>query len=159
VSCVSSLLINAGAGVRSNCARGSAVAANGLLSPPRGSTDPRLGAQSWPEISSKIVDLRRVICASPSYLARHGWPAGHAALLRHACLILSRNPGSATWSFRVNCKLARIDVKGPVSADSAGMLLQLAIGAAGILRLSEHVVARSIHEGLLQLLLQDAQDP
>src|SRR5262249_28870022 len=111
VSCVSSLLINAGAGVRSNCARGSAVAANGLLSPPRGSTDPRLGAQSWPEISSKIVDLRRVICASPSYLARHGWPAEHADLARHACLILSRNPGSATWSFRVNCKLARIDVK------------------------------------------------
>jgi len=59
----------------------------------------------------------------------------------------------------VNGKLARIDVKGPVSADSAGMLLQLAIGGAGILRLSEHVVARSIHEGLLQLLLQDAQDP
>jgi hypothetical protein len=39
------------------------------------------------------------------------------------------------------------------------MLLQLAIGGAGILRLSEHVVARSIHEGLLQPLLQDAQDP
>jgi DNA-binding transcriptional LysR family regulator len=29
----------------------------------------------------------------------------------------------------------------------------------GILRLSEHVVARSIHEALLQPLLQDAQDP
>ena len=59
----------------------------------------------------------------------------------------------------MNGKLARIDVKGPVSADSADMLLQLAIGGAGILRLSEHVVARSIHEGLLKLLLQDAQDP
>jgi len=39
------------------------------------------------------------------------------------------------------------------------MLLQLAIGGAGILRISEHVVARSISEGLLQPLLQDAQDP
>ena len=39
------------------------------------------------------------------------------------------------------------------------MLLQLAIGGAGILRLSEHVVARSIHEGLLQPLLQDVRDP
>jgi DNA-binding transcriptional LysR family regulator len=39
------------------------------------------------------------------------------------------------------------------------MLLQLAIEGAGILRLSEHVVARSIHDGLLQPLLQDAQDP
>jgi len=39
------------------------------------------------------------------------------------------------------------------------MLLQLAIGGAGILRLSEHVVARAIQEGLLQPLLQNAQGP
>ncbi len=89
-------------------------------------------------VSRKIVDLRRVVCASPSYLARHGWPAEPADLAHHACLILSRNPGSASWPFRVNGKLTRIDVRGPVSADSADMLLQLAIGGAGILRLSEH---------------------
>jgi DNA-binding transcriptional LysR family regulator len=39
-----------------------------------------------------------------------------------------------------------VDVKGPLSAD---ILLQLAIAGAGILRLSEHVVARSIHARLL----------
>jgi DNA-binding transcriptional LysR family regulator len=110
-------------------------------------------------VSRKIVDLCRVVCASPGYLARHGRPAEPADLVRHACLTLSRNPGSASWPFRVDGKLTRIDVKGPVSADSAEMLLQLAIGGAGILRLSEHVVARSIHEGLLHPLLQDAQDP
>ena len=110
-------------------------------------------------VARKIVDLRRLVCASPDYLARHGRPVKPADLARHACLTLSRNPGSASWPFRVDGKLIRIDVKGPVSADSADMLLQLAIGGAGILRLSEHVVAPSIREGLLQPLLQDAQDP
>jgi len=110
-------------------------------------------------VSRKIVDLSRIVCASPDYLARHGRPAEPADLVRHACLTLSRNPGSASWPFRINGKLTRIDVKGPVSADSADMLLQLAIRGAGILRLSEHVVGRSIHEGLLQSLLQDMQDP
>jgi DNA-binding transcriptional LysR family regulator len=110
-------------------------------------------------VSRKIVDLTRIVCASPSYLTEHGRPVEPSDLVRHACLTLSRNPGSASWPFRVNGKLTRIDVKGPVSADSADMLLQLAIGGAGILRLSEHVVAPSIHEGLLQPLLQDAQDP
>ena len=110
-------------------------------------------------VSRKIVDLSRVVCASPGYLASHGRPAEPADLVRHACLTLSRNPGSASWPFRINGKRTRIDVKGPVSADSADMLLRLAIGGAGILRLSEHVVARSIHEGLLQPLLQDVQDP
>jgi DNA-binding transcriptional LysR family regulator len=110
-------------------------------------------------VARKIVDLSRLVCASPDYLARHGRPVKPADLARHACLTLSRNPGSASWPFRVDGKLIRIDVKGPVSADSADMLLQLAIGGAGILRLSEHVVAPSIREGLLQPLLQDAQDP
>jgi DNA-binding transcriptional LysR family regulator len=110
-------------------------------------------------VACKIVDLSRVVCASPAYLARHGRPVEPADLVGHACLTLSRNPGSASWPFRINGKLTRIDVKGPVSADSADMLLQLAIGGAGILRLSEHVVARSIHQGLLQPLLQEAQDP
>jgi len=110
-------------------------------------------------VACKIVDLSRVVCASPAYLAGHGRPVEPADLVRHACLTLSRNPGSASWPFRINDKLTRIDVKGPVSADSADMLLQLAIGGAGILRLSEHVVARSIHQGLLQPLLQEAQDP
>src|ERR1700704_2097940 len=110
-------------------------------------------------VSRKIVDLSRVVCASPVYLAVQGRPPNPADLVRHACLTLSRNPGSASWPFRTNGKLTHIDVKGPVSADSADMLLQLAIGGAGILRLSEHVVARSIREGLLQPLLQDTQDP
>ena len=110
-------------------------------------------------VSRKIVDLSRVICASPDYLARHGRPVEPADLARHACLTLSRNPGSASWPFRIEGKRIRIPVNGRVSADSADMLLQLAIGGAGILRLSEHVVARSIHKGLLQPLLQDVQDP
>src|ERR1700730_12483180 len=110
-------------------------------------------------VSRKIVDLTRVVCASPSYLARHGRPAEPGDLVRHACLTLSRNPGSGSWQFRINGRLTRIDVKGPASADSADMLLRLAIEGVGILRVSEHVVARSIHEGLLQALLQDAQDP
>jgi DNA-binding transcriptional LysR family regulator len=109
-------------------------------------------------VARKIVDPR-VVCASPAYLARHGRPVEPADLVRHACLTFSRNPGSASWPFRVNGKLTRIGAKGPVSADSADMLLPLAIGGAGILRLSEHVVARAIHEGLLEPLLQDAQDP
>ena len=110
-------------------------------------------------VSRKIIDVTRIVCASPSYLAKHGRPVEPSDLVRHACLTLSRNPGSASWPFRTNGKLTRIDVKGLVSADSAEMLLQLAIGGAGILRLSEHVVARAIREGLLQPLLQDAQDP
>jgi DNA-binding transcriptional LysR family regulator len=110
-------------------------------------------------VSRKIVDLTRVVCASSDYLARHGRPVHPTDLAHHSCLTLSRNPGSATWPFRVDGKLVQVDVKGPVSADSACMLLGLAIKGAGILRLSEHVVADAIHKGELEPLLKDVQDP
>jgi DNA-binding transcriptional LysR family regulator len=110
-------------------------------------------------IARKIVDLTRIVCASPTYLARHGRPLRPADLVHHSCLSLSRNLGSATWPFRLGGELVQVDVKGPVSADSADMLLGLAIEGAGILRLSEHVVAEAIHKGQLEPLLQDVQDP
>lgn len=106
----------------------------------------------------KIVDLARIVCASPDYIARHGRPTKPADLSEHACLTLSRIPGSASWPFRVNGKLITVDVKGPIAADSAEMLLKLAIDGVGILHLSEHVVADSIRKGLLVPLLRDAKD-
>jgi DNA-binding transcriptional LysR family regulator len=110
-------------------------------------------------VARKIVDLSRIVCASPGYLARHGRPVRPADLAQHSCLTLSRNPGSTTWPFRDRGELVQIDVKGTVSADSADMLLGLAIEGAGILRISEHVVAEAIEKGQLEPLLQDVQDP
>jgi DNA-binding transcriptional LysR family regulator len=110
-------------------------------------------------IARKIVSLPRIVCASPSYLARHGRPTKPADLADHACLNLSRNPGSATWPFRVDGKLVQVEVNGPVSADSTAMLLGLAVQGAGILRLSEHVVAEAIQKGELEPLLQKVHDP
>jgi DNA-binding transcriptional LysR family regulator len=110
-------------------------------------------------VARKIVDLTRLVCASPSYLARHGSPSHPADLVHHSCLTLSRNPGAATWPFVVAGELVQVDVKGAISADSADMLLGLAINGAGILRLSEHVVAQAIQKGQLEPLLQDVGDP
>src|SRR5262252_4187659 len=110
-------------------------------------------------VARKIVDLTRIVCASPSYLARHGRPVRPADLVQHSCLTLSRNPGSVTWPFRVDGQLVQVDVKGPVSADSTDMLVGLAIEGAGILRLSEHVVGEAIEKGQLEPILQDVQDP
>ena len=109
-------------------------------------------------ITRKIADLPRVVCASPGYLARYGRPVKPADLAHHSCLTLSRNPGSATWPFRVEGELVQVDVKGPVSADSTAMLVGLAVEGAGILRLSEHVVGEAIEKGQLVPILQDVQD-
>lgn len=110
-------------------------------------------------IASKIVDLTQVVCASPKYLARHGRPAHPSDLARHACLTLSHFPGANRWPFQIDGQLVQVEVKGPVAADTAHMLLKLAIEGLGIIRFGDNVVSRAVQEGLLEVLLQDFQEP
>jgi len=110
-------------------------------------------------VARKIVDLTQVVCASPKYLARHDRPAHPSDLARHACLTLSHFPGANRWSFRIDGELVQVEVKGPVAADSAHMLMRLAIEGMGIIRFGDNVVARAIREGLLESILQDFQEP
>jgi len=110
-------------------------------------------------VATKIVGLTQVVCASPKYLAAHGRPVKPADLTQHACLTLSHFPGATTWPFRVNGELVQVEVKGPIAADSAHMLLHLAIEGAGIIRFGDIIVARAIRAGLLEPLLEDLQEP
>jgi DNA-binding transcriptional LysR family regulator len=110
-------------------------------------------------VARKIVDLTRIVCASPDYLASHGRPIRPSDLARHSCLTMSHVPGASIWQFRVDGELVPVNVKGPVSADNADMLLKLAIAGAGIIRQGDPVVALAIQKGLLEPVLQDAQEP
>jgi len=110
-------------------------------------------------LAHKIADLTQVVCASPKYLARHGRPQAPADLVKHSCLVLSHFPRAGTWRFRVNGEIVEVDVEGSVAADSAHMLLRLAIEGTGIIRFGDNVVAQAIQEGLLEPLLQDLEDP
>jgi len=110
-------------------------------------------------IARRISALTQVVCASPKYLARHGRPVQPPDLRKHACLTLSHFPGANKWSFRRGDISTEVNVGGPVSADSAHMLLRLAIEGLGIVRFGDNVVARAIQAGLLEPLLLDWEEP
>jgi DNA-binding transcriptional LysR family regulator len=78
-------------------------------------------------VARKIADLTQVVCASPVYLARHGTPTEPSDLAHHTCLTLSHVPDSRVWSFNVAGRVTKVEVGGPLAADSAHMLLRLAI--------------------------------
>ena len=51
----------------------------------------------------------------------------------------------------------QIEVNGPVIADSANMLLRLAINGAGIVRFGDIIVAQAIQDGRLIPVLESLQ--
>jgi DNA-binding transcriptional LysR family regulator len=108
-------------------------------------------------VARKIADLTQVVCASPAYLARHGTPTHPRDLAQHACLTLSHVPNSRRWSFDVRGEAMQIEVNGPVVADSAHMLLRLAINGVGIVRFGDITVAQAIQDGRLIPVLESLQ--
>jgi DNA-binding transcriptional LysR family regulator len=73
-------------------------------------------------------------------------------------LTLSHFPGANKWTFRVDGEPVQVEVKGPVAADSAHMLLRLGIEGIGIIRFGDNIVARALQDGLLEPLLEDLQE-
>ncbi len=110
-------------------------------------------------VARKIADLTQVVCASPAYLKKHGTPIHPHDLAQHPCLTLGHVPNSRTWSFQVREEIVQVKVNGPVVADSAHMLLRLAINGAGIIRFGDIIVAQAIHDGRLIPVLENLQQP
>jgi DNA-binding transcriptional LysR family regulator len=108
-------------------------------------------------VARKIIDLSQIVCASPDYLARHGFPLTPGDLEKHPCLPLTSMPAPTTWQFEKDGKPMAIEVKGPVGADSSDVLVRLAVEGLGIVRLGELAVAKALVSGSLVQLLQDVQ--
>ncbi|HXA46938.1 MAG TPA: LysR family transcriptional regulator [Burkholderiaceae bacterium] len=101
-----------------------------------------------------IQDNPRVLCASPDYLARHGWPESPQALRTHQCLRLVL--GSAVherWSFTFGGEREAVTVAGRWTSDDGEMVRRWALAGLGIAYKSRlDVLADLRAERLLPLL-------
>lgn len=110
-------------------------------------------------VARRICEFERVVCAAPSYLARHGTPQSPAELLQHNCLYISTMPELRRWPFETEHGPLELEVNGTVGSDSAEALVQFAREGLGIIRLSELIVGGDIANGSLVPLLVDYRRP
>ena len=106
-------------------------------------------------VARKIADAKRLICASPLYLKKHGSPRVPADLLQHNCLTLTGFAQFNQWPFHTSEGINRLAVSGTFASDNADLLLDVAVAGLGIARLADFVVARALQQGALVPLLLD----
>lgn len=100
-------------------------------------------------IARKLMSNHRILCASPSYLARRGAPRTLAELAGHDCLpIKERDLPFGVWRLRQGADEEVVKVTGPLSTNHGEIALQWAVAGAGI-------VLRSLWDAQL-LLAQGA---
>ena len=106
-------------------------------------------------MARKIGEDKRLICAAPDYLARHGTPRQPEDLMRHACIVSRERPHLNRWEFRVGGEVREIEVSGRVAVNEGEAQMQFALQGVGIVRLTRLTVAQAIREGRLVSLLDD----
>ena len=106
-------------------------------------------------MARKLGTTRRVIVASPDYLARHGTPLVPEDLHRHNCLNFNFRRAEPVWPFRRNGQDFALSVRGNIEANNGETMGQLAAIGIGVARVGAFSVAEEIANGRLVPLLAD----
>lgn len=111
-------------------------------------------------VARKIADNRRLICAAPAYLKKHGRPRVADDLTRHNCLVLRQNDAAyGIWRFSKGRKIHTVKVRGGLSSNDGEVVLNWTLDGHGILMRSEWDIAKYLRSGRLELLLEDYELP
>lgn len=102
----------------------------------------------------KLGETRRVIVASPDYLAAHGTPQVPEDLHRFNCLNFNFRRVEPVWPFRREGRDFALSVKGSFEANNGETLGQLAAAGVGIARVGSFSVAPEIAAGRLVPILE-----
>jgi DNA-binding transcriptional LysR family regulator len=106
-------------------------------------------------IARKLGEFRRVVCAAPDYLARHGRPRRPDELAQHGCLVFSMLADATLWHFREGARELAVRVTGRFRSSNADAVLTAAIGGAGIALAPSWQVREAIAAGRLLTLLEE----
>ena len=109
-------------------------------------------------VARKIASSRRILCATPAYLARRGTPRHPAELEGHELLNFSI-PGRESWPFLQAGKVREFHARFRGSADLADLLYQMARTDLGIARVPEFMVVDDVRAGNVVHLLEEYSFP
>ena len=112
-------------------------------------------------ISRTLALARRVICASPEYLAAHGAPDTPDDLKSHVCLFYSNLASARDWRFVTPDGAPwRVTVHGRLSANNGDALRIAALRGHGLANLPTFIVGPDVLSGKLATVLDSfvAQD-
>jgi DNA-binding transcriptional LysR family regulator len=99
--------------------------------------------------SQKLFEMRRVVVASPAYLASNKAPLTPENINLHACLNFKHRGLYDRWKYHDNNDQQVLQTNTLVSANSYAALKTLCLNNMGLVRLFEYQVADEIERGEL----------
>jgi DNA-binding transcriptional LysR family regulator len=108
----------------------------------------------------KIGENRRIVCASPDYIKRHGTPQHPNELQNHNCILMRFGESiDNEWSFRSGTKDFTVRVKGNRITNDGAQVRKWCVQGFGIVLKSIWDVEHHLARGELVQLLADFAPP
>jgi DNA-binding transcriptional LysR family regulator len=101
----------------------------------------------------RVGQVRRVLCAAPGYLAKHGVPAHPADLLQHTIVAAAGVSPRVDWKFGTADDPIVVRMRPRLTVTSNDAAIDAVVGGLGISRLLSYQVAAEVANGRLQIVL------
>lgn len=103
----------------------------------------------------RVGQVRRVLCASPDYLAQHGIPQTPEDLKQHHIVAAAGVSPSVEWKFGDSDHAAAVRIKPRLTVTSNDGAIAAVLKGAGITRLLSYQVAHQLEQGSLKTVLSE----
>ncbi|WP_028216560.1 LysR family transcriptional regulator [Paraburkholderia oxyphila] len=104
-------------------------------------------------VATRVGTVRRVICASPAYLATHDVPTQPADLAGHACITFEALASMRAWAFGSGKSEQSVPVHPRLAVNTADAAISAAILGVGLIRVLSYQVADAIRANQLRIVL------
>lgn len=107
-------------------------------------------------VARPLASTRRVLCASPAYIARRGAPRAPEDLVKHNSLTFHLNGRRyIAWRFERGGEWTEVQIDGDRGADDAALAHQWALAGVGLTYKSELDLVHDLANGTLVRLLPE----
>jgi DNA-binding transcriptional LysR family regulator len=110
-------------------------------------------------VTRVIVPVRRVLCASPAYLAAHGEPSDPKELRHHRCLHYGYQETGNQWRLTGPLGEIPVHINCVMWSNNGDALKQIALRDLGIALLPTFIVGDELQTGRLRTVLSEYQPP
>jgi DNA-binding transcriptional LysR family regulator len=110
-------------------------------------------------VATTLGSVRRVVCASPSYLSRKGIPEHVRDLAAHDCVSFELFATSDSWRFQVRGAEVAIPIHPRLTVSTAEAAIDAALAGLGITCVLSYQVEAALRAGQLELILETFEPP
>jgi DNA-binding transcriptional LysR family regulator len=106
-------------------------------------------------VATRVGDIRRVVCGSPTYFARYGAPKKPSELSALSCVTFDMLDSTTAWNFTVAGRKVEqsVPIRSRLSVNTAEAAVDAAIAGVGVTRVLSYQIAHAVERGELQVVL------